>query len=100
VSELASSLGVARARVDEIAAHLITKGELQQVGGFYFSAHMIRKLEDAVVECAQKHGEVKIPEIRDTFSTSRKYLIPLMEYLDNTGLTRREGDRRFLKEGG
>ena len=37
-----------------------------------------------------------IPLIREQFGTTRKYIIPLMEHLDDIGMTRREGDRRFL----
>ncbi|HEV3119859.1 MAG TPA: selenocysteine-specific translation elongation factor [Gemmataceae bacterium] len=37
-----------------------------------------------------------VAEIRDLLGTTRKYAIPLCEYLDRTGLTRREGDLRFL----
>ena len=39
---------------------------------------------------------VTVAEIRDLLGTTRKYAIPLCEYLDRTGLTRREGDLRFL----
>ena len=56
----------------------------------------IERLIEWVVDSAKEHGEVRIPLIRDAFSTTRKYLIPLMEYLDGQGITRREGDRRFL----
>src|SRR5437899_8897145 len=36
-----------------------------------------------------------VAEIRDLLGTTRKYAIPLCEYLDRTGVTRREGDLRF-----
>src|SRR5262249_61917874 len=36
-----------------------------------------------------------VAEIRDLLSTTRKYAVPLCEYLDRIGLTRREGDLRF-----
>ena len=35
-----------------------------------------------------------IPELKETFGFTRKYAIPLLEYLDKSGLTRREGDSR------
>ena len=37
-----------------------------------------------------------VAEIRDLLGTTRKYAVPLCEYLDRIGLTRREGDLRFL----
>jgi selenocysteine-specific elongation factor len=36
-----------------------------------------------------------VAEIRDLLGTTRKYAIPLCEYLDRVGVTRREGDLRF-----
>jgi selenocysteine-specific elongation factor len=39
-----------------------------------------------------------VSEIRDLLGTTRKYAVPLCEYLDRIGLTRREGDLRFLGE--
>lgn len=36
-----------------------------------------------------------VAEIRDLLGTTRKYAIPLCEYLDRIGLTRRDGDLRY-----
>ena len=41
-----------------------------------------------------------VAEIRDLLGTTRKYAIPLCEYLDRAGVTRREGDLRFLARQG
>ena len=41
-------------------------------------------------------GGVTVAEIRDILVTTRKYAIPLCEYLDRVGLTRRDGDMRYL----
>ncbi|MDJ0836601.1 MAG: selenocysteine-specific translation elongation factor [Acidobacteriota bacterium] len=35
-----------------------------------------------------------IPELKEAFGFTRKYAIPLLEYLDKLGYTRREGDKR------
>src|SRR5581483_177506 len=40
-----------------------------------------------------------VAEIRDLLGTTRKYAVPLCEYLDRVGVTRREGDLRVLAEG-
>jgi selenocysteine-specific elongation factor len=39
-----------------------------------------------------------VAEIRDLFGTTRKYAVPLCEYLDRVGVTRREGDLRLLAQ--
>jgi selenocysteine-specific elongation factor len=37
-----------------------------------------------------------VAEIRDLLGTTRKYAVPVCEYLDRVGVTRREGDLRVL----
>ena len=39
-----------------------------------------------------------VAEIRDLLGTTRKYAVPLCEYLDRAGVTSREGDLRVLSE--
>lgn len=41
---------------------------------------------------------LSVAEIRDLLGTTRKFAVPLCEYLDRVGVTRREGDLRFLAE--
>ena len=39
-----------------------------------------------------------VADIRDLLGTTRKYAVPLCEYLDRVGVTRRAGDLRVLAE--
>ena len=48
--------------------------------------------------CAAGPG-LTVAEIRDLLGTTRKYAVPLCEYLDRVGVTRREGDLRVLAPG-
>ena len=46
---------------------------------------------------ARKKGQgFSVPEFKDWTGVSRKYAIPLLEYLDRERITRRDGDRRFV----
>ena len=40
-----------------------------------------------------------VSALREALGTSRKYAVPLAEYLDATGVTRRQGDLRFPRDG-
>ncbi len=42
-------------------------------------------------------GQITAAEVRDHFSTSRKYVIALLEHLDDRKVTRRVGDVRVLR---
>jgi len=45
----------------------------------------------------EKNGRISVAEARDLFHTSRKYVLPLLEHLDASGITVRDGDFRRLK---
>ena len=45
----------------------------------------------------EKQGMVTAAEVRDHFNTSRRYVLALLEHLDATGVTVRDGDARRLK---
>ena len=47
---------------------------------------------------ARDSAGLTVADIRDLLGTTRKYAVPLCEYLDRIGVTRREGDLRFLAE--
>ncbi len=40
---------------------------------------------------------ITVSQLREALGTTRKYAIPLMEWLDRQGITRRQGDVRFLR---
>jgi selenocysteine-specific elongation factor len=46
----------------------------------------------------REHGGTTVAQVRDLFGASRKYVVSLMEYLDEKRVTRRVGDERVLRE--
>jgi selenocysteine-specific elongation factor len=40
-------------------------------------------------------GGITVSAFREALGTSRKYAVPLLEWLDRRGVTRRDGDLRF-----
>ncbi len=54
---------------------------------------MAARVRAALVE----KDRITLAEVRDLFHTSRKYAQALLEHLDATGVTRRDGDFRRLK---
>jgi selenocysteine-specific elongation factor len=41
---------------------------------------------------------ITVSALRESLGTSRKYAVPLMEWFDQRGVTRRDGDVRFPRE--
>jgi selenocysteine-specific elongation factor len=54
------------------------------------------ELVEKVKAAIQERGGVTVSEIRTLLDSSRKYVVPIAEYLDSVGITRRVGDRRIL----
>jgi selenocysteine-specific elongation factor len=44
-----------------------------------------------------REGKITVAETRDLLGTSRRYVLALLEHLDASGVTRREGDYRVLR---
>jgi selenocysteine-specific elongation factor len=45
----------------------------------------------------ERQGELSVAQARDHFQTSRRYVLALLEYLDASGVTLRDGDVRRLR---
>jgi len=88
VSELAARFGP---RTPDLLRFLERRGDVVQIadGRFYLS-DALRELVDALRGGMQAGRAYAPAEIRDILGSSRKYLIPLLEYCDRIGVTRRE----------
>jgi selenocysteine-specific elongation factor len=63
-----------------------------------FSPAFVARAETIVRERASPPG-ITVSAFREALGTSRKFALPLLEYFDARGLTRRQGDYRVLREG-
>ncbi|MBX6422184.1 selenocysteine-specific translation elongation factor [Thermosulfurimonas sp. F29] len=67
----------------------------------YFHREALERARKLAVDYLRKHGEMGVGDFRRlTGGASRKYLIPLLEYLDREKVTIRVGDKRILRKGG
>lgn len=75
----------------------VVDGQLVEVGkDLYFHASAIEAVLSALRKAFQERGQMTVSEIRELLETSRKYAVPLCEYLDRIGFTTRTGDIRRL----
>ena len=61
----------------------------------YLAAEAEIELRRRITARLQQGAALTVAEIRDLLGTTRKYAVPICEYLDRCGLTRREGDLRY-----
>ncbi|NUM34216.1 MAG: selenocysteine-specific translation elongation factor [Candidatus Brocadiae bacterium] len=65
--------------------------------GLFFHAKAIEEAKNRIIETIQKQGELVSADFRDQLKTTRKYIIPLLDYFDKIGLTVRKESSRVLK---
>jgi len=81
----------------EILNALIELGDLVKVSQeVIFQKSDYEKMIAMVREHLEKNGKITVAETRDLLGTSRRYVLALLENLDATRVTRREGDFRVL----
>jgi len=80
---------------EDVLRALIETGEIVQVqADIIFSKEAFEAMVTGVLRLIDERGSVTASMLRDTFHTSRKYAIGLLEYLDVNGITHRVGDTR------
>ena len=83
---------------EEIIGFIIEQGLVVRVGdGIVFTTSVYNDMLDLIRQRINDEGEITVGDVRDMFSTSRKYALALMDYLDYRQITRRVGDSRILR---
>ena len=81
----------------ELLAALAERGDLIRIGTeAVFLPEAVARFADAVVGELTTSGSITVARARDLTGSSRKYVLPLLGYLDDRGFTRRSGDDRVL----
>ncbi|MBN1318132.1 MAG: selenocysteine-specific translation elongation factor [Anaerolineales bacterium] len=82
---------------DNVLSVLTSRGELIQVSSdVLFDAGTVQWATDKIRAYIEEHGSITVAQARDLFNSSRKYVLSLLEYLDQQNVTRREGDERVF----
>ena len=78
---------------------LIEQGEIIEVGpDLILLREAAEQMQSVVVAFISRNGPATVSELRQEIGTSRRVLVPFLEYLDRQGITRRDGDRRKLRD--
>jgi selenocysteine-specific elongation factor len=101
-------------RIDELPAKMpkYNKERITRVLGMLVDGGTIARLKDDVLlhrdsvkeaaeiitKAIQEKGPIEAAAFRDLVGTSRKYVIPLLEHLDDLGITQRVENKRILRK--
>jgi selenocysteine-specific elongation factor len=77
---------------------LLARGALVKVGEFLYRGSQVAQIQARAEEFLHQNSQMTASEFRDLLGTSRKYAMPLLEWLDARGVTLRNGDYRTLRK--
>ncbi len=78
---------------------LIEQGEVVEISGeIVVGRGAAEQMQNAVIDFISRQGPATASQLRQQIGTSRRIIIPFLEYLDRTGVTQRHGDSRQLRK--
>ena len=101
LAELEPQAGASPAAVKKGITLLIDHGRLVHVGGgMYFHRDAVDEARRRLLAHFAKQDRFESVQFKYLVDTTRKYALPLLDYFDRIGLTRRAGNTRYLKSKG
>jgi selenocysteine-specific elongation factor len=98
VKQIERDLGAAPGTLGDVLRVMERERAIVRVSpDLYFLTASIDKVKADLRQHLSERSEITPATFRDLFGTTRKYAIPLLEYLDREGITIRVGDSRRLK---
>ncbi|MBM4434893.1 MAG: hypothetical protein FJ028_07305, partial [Chloroflexi bacterium] len=80
----------------DVLAALAERGDVVRSGDAAFLPDAVRGFAERVIAELATAGRITVARARDLTGSSRKHVLPLLQFLDDHGVTRRIGDDRVL----
>jgi selenocysteine-specific elongation factor len=97
ITQAGPQLGIDSQRAQRFAQMLINSGVLVRIADLIFHQSAIEELKSALRRFKIEHSpRIDVSAFKELTGVSRKYAIPLLEYLDRQRITRRVGDAREI----
>ena len=100
LNSVLETLQVSKKEALAVMALLMEEGKLVKINdSLYFSTQAINDIRDRVARHFVEHDSLTPTDFKNITGLSRKFSIPLLEYLDKQKITMRVGDIRKLRKG-
>jgi selenocysteine-specific elongation factor len=95
---IAAAHGIAADVWDRVLALLVRQKVAVKIGGLYFHQAALDslKVEVRALKTVTPDARVDVASFKERYGISRKFAIPLLEYLDRERVTRRAGEARVV----
>lgn len=96
-SEMIKKLNTDEKKFKSVEDFMVNSGEIKKITHeFLLLTRTFEQVKETIRDYLVKRGEIAPSDARDLLKSSRKYVIPFLEYLDQIQMTRRMGDKRKL----
>ena len=96
--ELPALFGITDKDAKDLLKLLADEGRVVRINdSLYLDKAVLESIKTDLVKFLQEKKEIVVAEFRDIAKTSRKFAVPILEYLDSQKLTQRVGDKRVLR---
>lgn len=98
--QIPAKLGRPAAEIEPVLRLLLQSGRVVELkDGILLHHEAVAQAAELARQVLAEKGELTPGDVRDRLGTSRKYIIPLLEHLDELGVTVRDGNRRVAPKG-
>jgi len=99
LDELVEKTGATTNTVQKVLRILREHERLVQVAeGLLFHCEAVDRGQKILVDFLRQEGRLESVRFKYLLDTTRKFAIPLLDYFDKVGVTRRSGNTRYLKD--
>ncbi len=96
--ELRQKVGLNTKEFKNLMHNLFKRGILVRLSDkVVYHRDAVDKARRVVLQYLEKYPSITVAELRDILQLSRKYATAILEYFDNTGLTKRDKDVHILR---
>ena len=97
-STIATAHGIAADVAERMLALLVRQKVAVKIGSVYFHQATLDRLKEEVraMKQAGADARVDVASFKERYGVTRKFAIPLLEYLDRERVTRRAGEARIV----
>jgi len=100
LAAVAAASGIAPDVVERVTRLLLRQKTLVKLDTLLFHEQALRRLKDEMAalksQGAQAPARIDVATFKERYGVTRKFAIPLLEYLDRERVTRRMGDARVV----
>ncbi len=96
--EIIESISAGQDEIRKVLKILIEHGRLIRIeNDLFFHCQAVEQARSILRDYLVKEGRLESVKVKYLLNTTRKFAIPLLDYFDRMGVTRRIGNTRYLK---